>query len=736
MFFQSLNAYFTSAQDVIYALIHPSEPQAKPPPPPPRPAPSTWNPLESLWSMIYSPQATSTPPTSTQPKPPQDGAPTEVKPVIETITSNPPSLFALIIGINEYKTPEIANLSGAVGDAKAIKSYLETSLGVPATQIQTLYDSEATRDAIVQALRTLKTDPRIEKGDPILIFYSGHGGTGKTPAGWEAGSSEIQILLSHDAGCEDKGRRICGIPDRTMGVLLEQIAKEKGNNITVIFDCCHSGSLTRSERARLVRGVKIKFEIPSDLDKDILGGHRGAAVQEKYLQSRLSSHVLLAACGEKEYAREGITDDRGEFTLALLNTLASVGADKVTYTDLIQRLPNLVDQNPQCVGHNQGRVLFNSKAPDQRRQLYVVRVDNGICILEAGAAHGITKGATFDVYKDRDCVTGGTPLATLTALEPPGPFSTLLSGDMPAIDTQAVALQTGAGAEEDLLIYLELDPKLEPVFLALAEEIKGNKIGQQQIGIVKEDRISTAHLGIASENDKIVFNILNPLVTKYGFKRIPFQLNPVVDDIRRVLRAAGHFNWHLRRTGESQFLQKHVKFEFTKLKDSDDGDEDDEDEDGNGCAPDGPNLIEEGVIDIVVNDDDIYGMKISNTSSKPLYVSVFYFDNSDLSITSYFQPPASGSKVDPPLLPYQSLTIGYGAGGTQPLSYSLGKERPIDVGFIKVFTSTEQVDLSAVPQASPFPRNNRGVGPPKVKPPRKQWNTTLITVVQRKQSPS
>lgn len=724
MFFQSLNASFTSTQDLIYALIHPSEPHVKSPPPP-----STWNPVKSLWSMVYKPRAK---PGSTQPTPPQGSASTEVKPVIETITSNPPSLFALIIGINEYKDPELPNLSGAVGDAKAVKSYLENTLGVPASQIQTLYDSEATRDAIVQALRALRTDPRIENGDPILIFYSGHGGTGNAPVGWEAGSPEIQILLSHDAGCEENGRVICGVPDRTMGVLLEQIAKEKGNNITVILDCCHSGSLTRSQRSRLVRGVKVKFDIPSDLDKDILGVSKGAVVQEKYLQSRLSSHVLLAACGEKEYAREGITDDGGEFTLALLNTLTSVGADKVTYTDLIKRLPNLVDQNPQCVGHNQGRVLFNSKAPDQRRQVYVVRVRNDMCTLEAGVAHGITKGATFNVYKDRDCVTGGTPLATLTATELPGPFSTPLSGDISKIGKRAVALQTGAGAEEDLLIQLALDPKLESVFIALAEEIKGNKTGQQQIGIVKEDQIGSAHLGIASENDKIVFNILNPLVTKYGLKRIPFQLNPVVDDIRRVFRAAGHFNWHLRRNGESQFLRNNVHFEFTRLRDSDEAEADDDD-DGTGFTPEGPNLIEEGVIDIVVDEDDMYGMKIINTSSRPLYVSVFYFDNSDLSITSYFQPPASKSKVDPPLLPYQSLTIGYGAGGTQPLSYSLGNEQNIDVGFIKIFTSTEQVDLSAVPQPSPFPRSNRGVGSPKSKPPRKQWNTTLITIAQRKQ---
>ncbi|KIM25361.1 hypothetical protein M408DRAFT_315703, partial [Serendipita vermifera MAFF 305830] len=641
-----------------------------------------------------------------------------------------PSLFALLIGIDEYKHDTLNNLGASVADAKAVKTYLETSLGVPAFQIQTLYNSEATRDAIVDNIRAFQTNPYIRNGDPILIFYSGHGGTVDAPEGWEAGGPEIQIILSYDALCEGKGREIYGIPDRTMGALLDQLANQKGDNITVIFDCCHSGSLTRSKRSHLVRGVNLVVDIPADLDKDIWGGTRGTAIEPKFLKSGLSSHVLLAACGAQETAKENLSGTGGVFTTALLNTLVSVGADKLTYTELIQRLPALIEQTPQCEGHNQDRILFDSKVPSQRRQLHVLRENKGQYILKAGAAHGITKGATFNVYKDRECASNDSPLGVLTALDSPDPFTTVLSGPQLCIGKQAFALQKGAGTEEDLIIHIAMDPRLEGVFRALVEEIKANTSGQRQIRAVDDDEIGIAHLDIAFEDDKIIFNILNPLVTEHGLKRMPYQINPTVDEVRPVLRAAAHFYWHLHRAGKDRILHENVTVEFTRLI------EDLENYDDSFRpvkVPHGPNLIQEGVIDLVVKKEDMYGIKLVNTSGRSLYASVFYFDNSNLSITSYFQPPTARGKVDPLLPRRESLAIGYGAGGGRPFKFFLPNNQDVDVGFIKIFLSSRRVDLSSIPQVSPFDRHRGGPDGVQSKPPG-LWSTILITSIQRRRA--
>lgn len=151
-----------------------------------------------------------------------------------TVTSSKSvHLFALIIGINEYiyQDVDFENLDGAVPDAEAMKAYLETSLDVPTSQIRTLFNEAATREAIITNLRELQTDPRIREGDPILIFYAGHGGTAKAPDGWETGGADIQVLIPHDFHGTSRNNRGHAIPDRTIGSLLEQIAAAKGDNI-------------------------------------------------------------------------------------------------------------------------------------------------------------------------------------------------------------------------------------------------------------------------------------------------------------------------------------------------------------------------------------------------------------------------------------------------------------------------------------------------------------------------
>ena len=145
----------------------------------------------------------------------------------------PPRLFALIIGINEYVSPKITNLLGAVPDADAVRDFLQKQLGVPSSQIKNLRDSEATRAAIIDGIESFSRNDEIKGGDPILIYYAGHGGSADTPKGWEVGGTgKIELLIPYDhfSSLED-GNPKHGIPDRTLGVLLSQLAIEKGDNI-------------------------------------------------------------------------------------------------------------------------------------------------------------------------------------------------------------------------------------------------------------------------------------------------------------------------------------------------------------------------------------------------------------------------------------------------------------------------------------------------------------------------
>ena len=152
----------------------------------------------------------------------------------------PTRLFALIIGINEYESPNIPNLMGAVPDADAVRDYLQKHLGVPSSQIRNLRNSEATRAAIIDGIEAFSLNDEIKMGDPILIYYAGHGGSADTPKGWEVGSTgKIELLIPCDqfSPLED-GNPKHGIPDRTLGILLSQLAIEKGDNIVRTFSFC------------------------------------------------------------------------------------------------------------------------------------------------------------------------------------------------------------------------------------------------------------------------------------------------------------------------------------------------------------------------------------------------------------------------------------------------------------------------------------------------------------------
>jgi Caspase domain len=102
---------------------------------------------------------------------------------------------------------------------------------VPSSQIHNLRDAEATRAAIIGAFCDLRNDSRIQNGDPILIYFAGHGGECDVPAGWAAGGSKIQMLIPYDFGTEINNCNVHGIPDRTVAALLDRLAKEKGDNI-------------------------------------------------------------------------------------------------------------------------------------------------------------------------------------------------------------------------------------------------------------------------------------------------------------------------------------------------------------------------------------------------------------------------------------------------------------------------------------------------------------------------
>jgi hypothetical protein len=139
------------------------------------------------------------------------------------------NLYALTIGINTYKSRQYRNLSGCLADVDGINEYLQAVLSVNPRNIRSLRDAEATRAAILGELESFIADHNIQRGDPILIYFAGHGSEVKSPRGWS--STKTQMLIPHDCGTKIEGEDVHGIPDRTLGCILRKMADAKGNNI-------------------------------------------------------------------------------------------------------------------------------------------------------------------------------------------------------------------------------------------------------------------------------------------------------------------------------------------------------------------------------------------------------------------------------------------------------------------------------------------------------------------------
>jgi uncharacterized caspase-like protein len=145
-----------------------------------------------------------------------------MRPHVGTTSAKRNPLYAIVIGINNYADSSLDKLSGSVPDAEAVREYLQGDLKVPSDQIIFLCNQEASRKNILDAFEKLKSDPRIQENDPILIYYAGHGGETVRATG-----QAIQVIFPQDYHPPE----VKAIPDRMIAALLDGLAEKHGNNI-------------------------------------------------------------------------------------------------------------------------------------------------------------------------------------------------------------------------------------------------------------------------------------------------------------------------------------------------------------------------------------------------------------------------------------------------------------------------------------------------------------------------
>jgi hypothetical protein len=307
---------------------------------------------------------------------------------------------ALLIGINNYPNPS-DRLEGCVNDVFLMSSLLQESNFSP-DDIRVVLDDRATTAGIRDRLHWLLDDA--QAGDRRVLFYSGHGAQiPNTNAAGEADRID-ECLCPWDFDWTPEH----AIVDNDFRDLYIQLPYN--TQFITIFDCCHSGGMTR-EGARRARGLtppddirhralrweaSLQMWVERDWVKEARKNAQkaeaantvsnrdgirrvGQAIAVRGYDDKLYNRrriaykhdgpflpILMYACGESQLSyeyRHGVIS-YGAFTYALAQTLRS-SKKRPTFNALVRATGKLLaelgyDQKPAIVGP---KVLLGKVVP-------------------------------------------------------------------------------------------------------------------------------------------------------------------------------------------------------------------------------------------------------------------------------------------------------------------------------------------------------------------------------------
>ncbi len=171
---------------------------------------------------------------------------------------------------------------------------------------------------------------------------------------------------------DENGVTIPDISERKFNSILTQISRSKGHQITVILDCCHTGSITRGIDKQgacrvlpLARASMEETLVSADKTMRDFPGYQSVLAEDWCPD--MKSHVVLAACREYEFAKarqvpreDGTVGFNGIFTESLIGLLNSgTLGEGSTYLDLVVTRPRFTFKSPVVAGKGKDSKLWD-----------------------------------------------------------------------------------------------------------------------------------------------------------------------------------------------------------------------------------------------------------------------------------------------------------------------------------------------------------------------------------------
>jgi hypothetical protein len=337
------------------------------------------------------------------------------------------SHYALLIGIDAYSEKP---LKGCVRDVHEIKKQLD-GISKPGVQTHMLTASrveDPTSSRTTEELKLWPTHRKVvdtlnqitcqaKEGDFVYIHFSGHGTALRPPLQ----SSPSRTFSNPSTGdlalnlLQEDGSKIHYMRGSELAYLVKAMT-DKNLIVTLVLDCCFSGSVMRNDAS--VRYVdydpKIDSAHPPNLEQSLgfenelrHSTYRNASLRPNWLVNP-DGYTVITACGPTEVAKEIQVGGQahGALSYFLIDTFEKFGGIGGKQQHIYQSLRARFRETREKYRHSQNPMLYGNKdlyffgrsnprigpAP-----IPVIKNRDDGFQLEAGQAHGICKGDKFAV---------------------------------------------------------------------------------------------------------------------------------------------------------------------------------------------------------------------------------------------------------------------------------------------------------------------------------------------------
>lgn len=319
--------------------------------------------------------------------------------------------YALLIGINHYAPPtgyiastnigrlDFPNLEGCRNDMDAMYSIIKSEFHFKNNNIDTLTDETATRDGILSAMKNLLA--KCKPGDIAFIYYAGHGSQVRNSLSANKADKMDETIVPSDTWKEG----VRDIRDKELSKIFNEFIDKK-IKLTVIFDCCHSGSISRGPN---LRPGKIRFMPAENWDSEDPSSPLDPP-------KRAGGNFLIFSAAQadenaeeqQEWVDNGTYVSHGAFTLALIEALQQLPNDasaEAIFTSARAILKNNgATQEPNLEGlpQREAETLFgstNGKIIDHST-IAVLGIKDDKIILEGGWALGLHIGNELSLLNE------------------------------------------------------------------------------------------------------------------------------------------------------------------------------------------------------------------------------------------------------------------------------------------------------------------------------------------------